>query len=399
MSRSRLAALSPPARLVDWGILVLVAAEAATGVLSLGAGAPAHRPLFVAHSILGLSLLALVALKLRRVWPRVRDRSRWDRATPTSILLAAVAVAALLTGVAWVLGGDVRVGFWTLMNVHVGLGLLLLPLVLVHLRARFRPPRRADFRGRRTALRFTGLLVGSAVLWRLQSVANALLDTAGASLRFTGSRPVGALAGRDADTVGGDFPVTSWVADDPAPVDRGAWRLDVGGLVAESLTLDYGALVGEGGGAEAADSSGDAAAATEDGGRVTLGADLDRAGRRALLDCTSGWYTIQDWEGVHLGDLLDAAGVASDARFVRVRSVTGYRWSFPIGEARGFLLATHVGGEALSHGHGAPLRLVAPDRRGFQWVKWVTAIEVRQRVDPGQYVATLVSGFDGDGRG
>jgi DMSO/TMAO reductase YedYZ molybdopterin-dependent catalytic subunit len=40
------------------------------------------------------------------------------------------------------------------------------------------------------------------------------------------------------------------------------------------------------------------------------------------------------------------------------------------------LLATHVGGKALAPGHGFPLRLVAPERRGFQRVKWLEQIEV-----------------------
>ena len=40
------------------------------------------------------------------------------------------------------------------------------------------------------------------------------------------------------------------------------------------------------------------------------------------------------------------------------------------------LLATTVGDETLSHRHGFPLRLVAPSRRGYQWVKWVTTLEV-----------------------
>jgi hypothetical protein len=36
----------------------------------------------------------------------------------------------------------------------------------------------------------------------------------------------------------------------------------------------------------------------------------------------------------------------------------------------------NVGGEVLSHAHGFPLRLVAPERRGFQWIKWLATIEV-----------------------
>jgi DMSO/TMAO reductase YedYZ molybdopterin-dependent catalytic subunit len=40
------------------------------------------------------------------------------------------------------------------------------------------------------------------------------------------------------------------------------------------------------------------------------------------------------------------------------------------------MLATRVAGEQLSAGHGFPLRLVAPGRRGFWWVKWVERVQV-----------------------
>ena len=100
---------------------------------------------------------------------------------------------------------------------------------------------------------------------------------------------------------------------------------------------------------------------------------------RATLDCTGGWYTTQDWSGVPLDALLTQAGVDEGPNSVVVRSATGYSRRFPLAEARGLLLATHVGGERLSAGHGFPARLVVPGRRGYHWVKWVVSIEVSTR--------------------
>jgi DMSO/TMAO reductase YedYZ molybdopterin-dependent catalytic subunit len=45
-------------------------------------------------------------------------------------------------------------------------------------------------------------------------------------------------------------------------------------------------------------------------------------------------------------------------------------------ELNGALLATHVAGRPLPDGNGAPLRLVAPTRRGLDWIKWVDRIDV-----------------------
>jgi DMSO/TMAO reductase YedYZ molybdopterin-dependent catalytic subunit len=62
-------------------------------------------------------------------------------------------------------------------------------------------------------------------------------------------------------------------------------------------------------------------------------------------------------------------------------------------------LATHVGGEPISHDHGAPARLVAPGRRGFEWVTWVARIEVLTAPDAGQVLSLYTSSFTPAGRG
>ena len=361
--RGRLTRLAPPPRVVDWGILVAVAAALATGLLSWTGWLP-PAALVDAHGILGLALAGLLLFKFVRVARRVTRAANWDRATPISVALGTTVVATLALGVFWSLGGNVPFGPWTTLNIHIGLGLLAIPLLLVHLRARVRLPSRTDA-SRRSALRTGGLLLAGVVAWRATAAVAAVRGTV---QRETGSKPIGDLA--DTETEGGSFPVTSWVADDPDPVDRGEWTLAVSGSVDQNLELTIDAF-------PSAD---------------------ERTTRTETLDCTSGWYTVQEWGGVRVGDLLDSAGVADDvdegSAWVRFVSVTGYRWSVPMAEARDALLATHVGGRALSHGHGAPARLVAPGRRGFQWVKWVERVEVRRNPDPAQWLVTLVSGFD-----
>jgi DMSO/TMAO reductase YedYZ molybdopterin-dependent catalytic subunit len=95
------------------------------------------------------------------------------------------------------------------------------------------------------------------------------------------------------------------------------------------------------------------------------------------LDCTSGWYSVNRWTGAALGDVLGA--LPEGTRSVLVRSHTGYTRRFDVSELHGLLLATHLDGVPLAPGNGAPVRLVAPGRRGFWWVKWVSSAEPSTR--------------------
>ncbi|MEE9324570.1 MAG: molybdopterin-dependent oxidoreductase, partial [Dehalococcoidia bacterium] len=63
---------------------------------------------------------------------------------------------------------------------------------------------------------------------------------------------------------------------------------------------------------------------------------------------------------------------------ITFESVTGYYRRYSLAEAERSLLATHVGGEVITHSHGFPLRVVGPGKRGFDWVKWLTKIHVNE---------------------
>ncbi|MEO8744497.1 MAG: molybdopterin-dependent oxidoreductase [Candidatus Dormiibacterota bacterium] len=78
------------------------------------------------------------------------------------------------------------------------------------------------------------------------------------------------------------------------------------------------------------------------------------------------------WSGARLDRLLGTTTGTS----IRVVSSTGYDRRFPVKQARSLILATRFGGRPLDPGHGFPARLVAFDRRGFWWAKWVTFMKV-----------------------
>jgi DMSO/TMAO reductase YedYZ molybdopterin-dependent catalytic subunit len=188
-------------------------------------------------------------------------------------------------------------------------------------RRRWRPLLRRTDLTRRRALVGTGVIAGSAALWVIAP---------GLGRRGTGSHEVG--SGNIAVV-----PVTQWMFDPVPRIDAAAWRLRT-----PDRSFDLAAI-----------------------------AALPQTTVRAVLDCTGGWYTEQEWRGVP----LSALGLRQGAS-IEVVSTTGYRRRFPAREAGTLLLATHASGRLLSSGHGGPARIVAPGRRGFWWVKWVASVEV-----------------------
>jgi DMSO/TMAO reductase YedYZ molybdopterin-dependent catalytic subunit len=75
---------------------------------------------------------------------------------------------------------------------------------------------------------------------------------------------------------------------------------------------------------------------------------------------------------------LRLAGVQPLAKSVTFVSISGYRRRFGLDDATNFILATDVAGRPLAHGHGFPLRLVAPGFRGVNWIKWVEQLQVNE---------------------
>ncbi len=124
--------------------------------------------------------------------------------------------------------------------------------------------------------------------------------------------------------------------------------------------------------------------------RLSLGArTLSRADLAGLpqhtarlpIACVEGWSTVQDWTGVRLRDLAALAGVPSPASaFVESLDAGPFgRATLSAGQVLDpdALLALRVNGADLSPDHGYPARVIVPALPGVHCTKWVRSITFR----------------------
>ena len=201
--------------------------------------------------------------------PAIRAR-RW-RPLVVALAVAAAIAGALVGGFAWVASGRlIALGSLTLLTIHAWFGLVLVPLVVVHVLPRrwrvLRPPANGGV-SRRALLTAAGLAVAGIGTF----VATASLDRlVGGVRRFTGSRWL---------EPGGVPPATTFYGEPPPTIDIGAWRLTADG---RAMALDDLRALGE--------------------------VDLT-----AVLDCTSGWVVETTWRGVPLSSVTTSLPVAASA--------------------------------------------------------------------------------------
>jgi DMSO/TMAO reductase YedYZ molybdopterin-dependent catalytic subunit len=138
-------------------------------------------------------------------------------------------------------------------------------------------------------------------------------------------------------------------AESTPPIDLSEYLLTVTGLVNAPLSLAFDDLQG-----------------------------FEPQERLVDLPCVEGWTEAALWKGPRLAELLEKAGLLEEADNVVFSSPGGYTTSLTIDDIRETdpLLAYEVNGEALPEEQGFPVRLVVPDRLGYKWIKWITAIEV-----------------------
>jgi len=136
-------------------------------------------------------------------------------------------------------------------------------------------------------------------------------------------------------------------------VNADSWRLEISGAVLRPLTLSYRDIL-----------------------------NWSSFQRKVLLICPGEFSYLGNWKCLSLIDLLRAAGLKSGAGEIEVHGPTDL-WEkierFHLEEVaeNKIILAYGVNGQPLPERQGFPLRLVADDHCGDEWVKCVVKIIVQ----------------------
>jgi len=177
-------------------------------------------------------------------------------------------------------------------------------------------------------------------------------------------------------------------------VDVATWRLEIGGLIERPRTFSFDEI--------------------RQLPKHSVESFHQCAGSPFRADIAVRRVANVVWSGADLGDLLGAAGIKPEARYLVSHGLdpdenagvvaAHYVKDIPIERLMqgGLLLAYEINGEPLTREHGSPLRLMIPGYYGTNAVKWLCRLELTAERPSGVFTSELYndpvapgSGLDG----
>jgi DMSO/TMAO reductase YedYZ molybdopterin-dependent catalytic subunit len=100
------------------------------------------------------------------------------------------------------------------------------------------------------------------------------------------------------------------------------------------------------------------------------------------LHCVEGWDATIFWEGVLVRDVIRNAGVDPKATTIIFTAHDGYTTSFPLDYVMNndILMAYRMNNVTMPAERGYPFELVAENKWGYKWIKWIEKIELSDNV-------------------
>ncbi len=155
----------------------------------------------------------------------------------------------------------------------------------------------------------------------------------------------------------------------PQHIDQGDYRLKISGLVENPTEYTYDFILN----------------------------NFDSFEKVLTLSCVEGWSVKLLWEGILVRDVIEKSGPMDNAKVIIFHAYDGYSTSFPIEyiTQRNIMMAFKMNEVTLPPERGFPFQLVAEDKWGYKWCKWITEIELSDNEDYQGYWETR--GYSNDG--
>ena len=132
-------------------------------------------------------------------------------------------------------------------------------------------------------------------------------------------------------------------------IDRDTYRLQIDGLVETPVNLTYDQIL-----------------------------EYPSTSKVLDLNCVEGWGFTAKWTGVQVETLFNVTGVNENATTVIFYSADGYSTSHDLDYLldNNIMVAYKINDVTLPPDRGFPLQLVAEDKYGYKWGKWITHIQI-----------------------
>jgi DMSO/TMAO reductase YedYZ molybdopterin-dependent catalytic subunit len=141
-------------------------------------------------------------------------------------------------------------------------------------------------------------------------------------------------------------------------INRTTYRLNVTGLVDREISWSYAELL-----------------------------SLPAYSEVAYMPCVEGWGFNAKWTGFRVLDLLNRSGLKPGARYAIFHTSENYSTGLPLDYLRSnnILMAYSINDVTLPPDRGFPFQLVARDKYGYKWAKWITDIEITDKETRGYW--------------
>ena len=135
----------------------------------------------------------------------------------------------------------------------------------------------------------------------------------------------------------------------PQHIDKNSYKLEIGGLVSSPTFYTYDDIL-----------------------------KLPNYQKVVTLNCVEGWSVKVLWGGILVKDLFKDLTIKPEAKTVIFYAADGYSTSFPLDYIlnNNIIMADKMNGVVLPPERGFPFQLVAEQKWGYKWIKWITKIEL-----------------------